>query len=169
MNIYIYMLIFFAKVLENALATLRLIVVANGKKQVGAILNFMISIVWVISTGYVVIDVLKDPLKILVFALGSYVGSLVGSIIEEKLAMGSCMIMVVTEEEIGECMVKQFNNKNLPVTTFKGKGNERFRKVLMIVIERKRQKEVISLIKECDKNALIIVESANSVNEKTYK
>lgn len=168
MNLMIYILIFISKVLENALGTLRLIVVANGKKQVGAILNFIISIVWVVTTGYVVVNVLKDPFKIFVFALGSYVGSLVGSIIEEKIAMGSCMIMVVTEEDIGECMVKTLNENKFPVTTFKGKGNERFRKVLMIMIKRKQQKEVISIIKECDDGALIIVESASSI-KKTYK
>ena len=165
---WIYILIFVSKVLENALSTLRLIVVANGKKQIGAILNFIISIVWVITTGYVVVDVLKDPFKTFIFALGSYFGSLVGSIMEEKIAMGSCMITVVTEEDIGECMVKSLKEKEFPVTTLKGKGNDRFRKVLMIMIKRKKQKEAISIIKKCDKEALIIIESASSM-KKTYK
>ena len=165
----IYILIFISKVLENALSTLRLIVVANGKKQVGAILNFIISIVWVVTTGYVVVDVLKDPFKIIVFAIGSYFGSLVGSIMEEKIAMGSCMIMVVTEEDIGECMVQTLKEKKFLVTTLKGKGNERFRKVLLITIKRKQQNEVISIIEKCDNDAFITVESVTSIKKKTYK
>ena len=67
MNILIYIFIFLAKIIENAIATLRLIVVANGKKMLGAILNLVISIIWIISTGLVVVN-FKDPFKIIVFA-----------------------------------------------------------------------------------------------------
>jgi len=49
-----YLLIFSSKVIENALATLRLIVVANGKKLIGSFLNLIISIIWIISTSLVV-------------------------------------------------------------------------------------------------------------------
>ena len=65
MNIGLYFLIFISKVIENGLSTLRLIVVANGKKILGAFLQFTISLVWVLVTGIVVNDLLNDPLKII--------------------------------------------------------------------------------------------------------
>ena len=46
MNFVTYLLIFISKIIENALATLRLIVVANGKKILGAVLQFCIALVW---------------------------------------------------------------------------------------------------------------------------
>ena len=49
-----YLLIFIMKVIENALATLRVIIVSNGKKLIGAILSLLMSIIWVISTSLVV-------------------------------------------------------------------------------------------------------------------
>ena len=49
-----YLIIFLLKIVENTIATLRLIIVANGKKLLGAVLNFIMSIVWVISTSLVV-------------------------------------------------------------------------------------------------------------------
>ena len=76
-----YSAIFIAKVIENALSTLRLIVVAKGKKVLGAILQFIIAFVWVITTGIVVTNVKDDPLKIVFFALGSLIGSYIGSVI----------------------------------------------------------------------------------------
>ena len=81
MKILIYILIFIFKIIENTLSTLRIIVVANGKKLLGAILQGIVSIVWVISTSLVVINIQKDPLKIISFTLGALIGSYIGSII----------------------------------------------------------------------------------------
>jgi len=55
-------------------------------KILGAILQGATSIVWVISTSLVVINIQKNPLKIIAFTLGAVIGSYTGSIIEEKLS-----------------------------------------------------------------------------------
>lgn len=101
MAIFTYIFIFVSKIIENAIGTLRLIVVSNGKKILGAILQLIIALVWVLSTGLVVVNVNKDPLKIVFFCLGSLVGSYLGSIIEEKLALGSNMLTCITDKNNG--------------------------------------------------------------------
>lgn len=80
----IYIAIFFSKILENALSTLRLIVVSNGKKKLGALLQGIIALIWIFVTGVVIININKDIFKIIFFCLGSLVGSYLGSILEEK-------------------------------------------------------------------------------------
>ena len=80
-----YILIFLFKVIENTLSTLRIIVISKKRKLLGAILQGTISIIWIISTSMVVINIQKDPLKILSFTLGALIGSYIGSIVEEKL------------------------------------------------------------------------------------
>ena len=50
------------------LATLRIIVVANGKKLLGAILQGLVALVWVCITGVVVTNILENPFKIIAFA-----------------------------------------------------------------------------------------------------
>lgn len=95
MNIIIYILIFISKIVELSLGTLRLIVVAHGKKWLGAILQFAIALVWIIVTGAVVVDINKDPFKVIVFAIGSLIGSYVGSYIEEKMAMGDNLLFLL--------------------------------------------------------------------------
>ena len=87
----IYLLIFIFKIVENALSTLRLIVVSNGKKKFGAILQVIIAVIWVLVTGSVISNINEDFFKIVVFALGSFVGSYLGSILEEKIALGTNM------------------------------------------------------------------------------
>ena len=102
----IYFLIFISKIIENALSTLRLIVVANGKKKIGAILQGIIGLVWILVTGIVIVDVNKAPIKIIIFCIGSIVGSYLGSVLEEKIAMGTNMVICVIKE-IYEQSVKE--------------------------------------------------------------
>jgi uncharacterized protein YebE (UPF0316 family) len=78
-----YFLIFFTKAIENTLSTLRIIVIAYGRKQIGALLQFIIAITWILCTGTLIKDI-DNPIKIICFASGCYIGSLLGSILEEK-------------------------------------------------------------------------------------
>ncbi len=80
----IYIIIFLFKFIENTLATLRLIVVAHGKKLIGALLQGLVTLVWLISASLTIINFKNDYFKILVFCLGAIIGSYTGSIIEEK-------------------------------------------------------------------------------------
>jgi hypothetical protein len=131
----IYLLIFISKILENTIATLRLIVVANGKKKLGAVLQGLVSFVWIIVTGIVIIDVNKDIFKIITFVLGSTVGSYLGSIIEEFIALGNNLIIIDTKnKDIGiispynaqVSAVKSSVPKDIDVTTVhKFQGREK--------------------------------------------
>ncbi len=141
-----YLIIFLLKILENTLGTLRLIIVSNGKKLEGAILNFLLAIVWVISTSMVVIN--NDIFKIFVFALGSLIGSYVGSIIEEKIALGNNMLLVISKK------YEQMKNSITDYDSYIVNEN-----ILMIMVSRKKRKAVIKIILNIDHNAKIFSES----------
>lgn len=159
MQVLIYFLIFIAKVIENALSTLRLIVVANGKKMAGAILNFVISLVWIVSTGLVVVNIQKDPFKVFFFALGSFVGSYFGSLIEEKIAIGSNMLLAITKSPYTEEI--QARLKELDYACYCLQSNEE--DILMVMISRKKRKNILSLMKNIDKDIVIISENARKL------
>lgn len=65
-DIMLYFLIFISKVVELTLGTLRMIVVANGKKVLGSFLQGVISLIWVFAISNVITN-LKDPLNIIFF------------------------------------------------------------------------------------------------------
>lgn len=162
-SITIYILIFVAKIIENALGTIRLIVVAHGKKHVGAILAFIISLVWVTAIGAVVVDINEDWFKIIVFAFGTYIGSYVGSTLEEKIAIGNNLLITITNDVLGPVIVKKLRSKNFAVTVLQGDGKESSKYVLMMLISRKKQPEIIKYIKEIDNDAMVMCESVNSI------
>ena len=81
----VYLYIFISKILENTLATLRIIVVANGKKKLGALLQGLVATLWILVTGIIIKNINEDIFKIIIFIIGSMVGSYTGSILEEKI------------------------------------------------------------------------------------
>ena len=153
----LYLLIFFSKIIENTLSTLRIIVVANRKKKLGAILQGVVALIWIFVTGTVIIDIGKDPLKILFFCIGTIIGSYLGSIIEEKININNNTII---------CVIKK--NKKIELQTkldycsFSSLKNTIRHSIFLISSKRKNNKYVTKIIKEIDKNALII--NINSKN-----
>ena len=160
MNILIYFLIFTFKVIENTLSTLRIIVVANGKKIIGAILQGIVSIVWVISTSLVVINIQKDPLKILAFTSGALIGSYIGSIIEEKLALGTNIITTIINKNLTEKIIYALKKQKHEAIILNGKNIYEQKNILLIIVKRKQNQNIIKLIKNIDKSAKIIIENA---------
>lgn len=163
MNITLYIIIFISKVIENSLATLRLIVVANGKKWLGAILQLLVALAWILVTGIVVQNIKEDPLKVVAFAFGSLVGSYIGSIIEEKIALGESMIFSIINKTLEQKTIDKLQKNNFPLTILQGQGTKSEKTILMIMIPRKQRNEVIQIIKTCDPQAMIISEKAVSL------
>lgn len=158
-----YFIIFISKIIENTLSTLRLIVVAKGKKMFGAILQFIIAFVWVITTGIVVVNIKDDPLKVVFFALGSLIGSYLGSFIEEKIALGEDMLTVITNDNSSNEIIEKLSSYNYPVYKLKSENKNTF--ILLVMSHKKNRSKIINIIKKIDRNSLI---SASSIKNMTY-
>lgn len=133
-----------SKLLENALSTLRIILVANNKKIIGAILTFIISIIWILSVSFIVVD-FDNYFKIIVFALGSGVGSYLGNIIEEKMALG-CINIIFTSNKFD---YYYFKNILKFYDTKISRINNGYK--FEVNIKRKLQNKIIKIIKERNK------------------
>ena len=150
----IYFFIFIFKIIEDALATLRLIVVSNGKKGLGAILQFIITLIWIVLTGTVLMGLQKDLFKVLAFALGSLFGSYFGSFLEEKIALGMNLVLVELENKNAIKLKNVLEQKKFSlVKIFNDKSS-----VLFIICKRRQMRIIITAIRGIDKNAIIISE-----------
>lgn len=148
----IYFLIFISKVVESALSTLRLILVANGKKILGMILQFFITLVWVITTSIVIIDIKNDYFKALAFILGASLGSLVGNYIEECIAMGNNMLTCIINPNIKSKIENKLIEKNYKIIETNDCGK------IIVLTKRKKRNQVKKIIKNFDENSILIIE-----------
>lgn len=158
MNFILYFIIFISKTIELALGTLRIIVIANGKKLFGAILQGIIAIVWMCITGVVIVNITADPYKIVAFALGSAFGSYIGSFIEEKMAIGNNLLLVIIKRELENTIVSTIKENGYSITNIENCDKEK--NILAIILSRKDRKKIINLIRNIDKEAIIVIENA---------
>ncbi len=159
-----YLAIFLAKTLENILTTIRIIVLSNQKKLIGAILNVFIAFIWIYSTVSVLRNFSHEPLKIVAFAAGCFAGSYLGCYIEDKIALGDNMITCITEKD--SKIVDKLRQLNYQVTTIDGYGVNDQKKVLLIMTSRKKKYRLAKLINLMDKDATIITEIASYYSNK---
>ena len=153
-----YLLIFIMKVIENALATLRVIIVSNGKKLIGAILSLLMSIIWVISTSLVVQN-FTNLFSIVAFSLGCFVGSYLGSLMEGKLAIGSNMLITIIKHNLGNIIQNELKNNNYKSYLLNGNSED----ILLVLVKRKQRSKVLDIIYGLDDKAEIISEVAHKL------
>ncbi|MBR2840999.1 MAG: hypothetical protein IKF01_03920 [Bacilli bacterium] len=155
MNILLYFGIFLFKIIEDSLSTLRLIVVSNGKKVFGAILQFIVTIIWVILTGSVLINFMKDIYKIIAFSLGALVGSYFGSLLEEKIALGTSGFTIKIKKNKVNYLKRLLCDKHINIIDFNNG-------ILLVTLPRKMNKKVLERVRKVDDNAIIICEKVKN-------
>ena len=77
----VYMTIFFLKVLEISLDTLRIVLINKGQKELGSIVGFIVILLWIFVASSVLSSLSEDLWKALFYALGYSVGIYVGIVI----------------------------------------------------------------------------------------
>lgn len=159
MNIKIYIFIFLCKIAENMVATLRIIIINNNRKILGAILQFTNTLIWILGTTLVIVDINKDIFKILVFAFGSLLGSYLGSKMEEKLSLGDNLFICVTEKDIVDNIRKQ----GFAVTMLQGQGMKNPKNILFVVLPRYQNDQFLNLVTKLDNKAAIVCEKTNII------
>lgn len=146
----IYILIFISKILENTLATLRIIVVSNGKKKLGAILQGFITLLWLLITGIVIKDVNKDIFKVIVFCIGCIVGSYLGSFIEEKIAMGTNTTIAIIDNKYKNNIFNKLNKYKINII-----NTNNINTIIMLITPRKKTIKINNIIHNIDNNSII--------------
>lgn len=167
-QILIYALIFFSRIIDVSLTTLRTMFIVQGRKGLAAFTGFFEAIVYMVILGNVVTN-MDDPIKLLVYGLGFSAGNLVGIIIENKLALGDLAIRVILQDADNEDLIEEIRSKGFGVTVIEGQGKHMLRDYLIIVIKRKDFKKLKQIIDSYDKKAFILSSSVDPIHGGYFK
>lgn len=157
-SVWVYVLIFFGKILEVTISTSRMVLINRGERLKGSVLAFFEIALWLLITGTVVVGLTSDPFKVLVFALAFGVGNYLGSWMEDKLAFGLSTIEIISPGEGCEQeMLRALRSSGFAVTVMDGEGKDGQRKVMLMHMKRKRIPEAMRIINETRGDCLITV------------
>jgi uncharacterized protein YebE (UPF0316 family) len=161
--VLILVLIFFTKILEVSLMTLRTVLLTRGEKLWASIIGFIEVLLYLYLISYVLIGISENPMKIIVYSLGFASGNYIGSILEEKLAIGLVTVNIITSVEDGEYMAEVLRKKDIGITMVDAYGKNEARKMLIIHIRRKKKDEVLRLVQNEKINSVISVNDTKLV------
>jgi len=142
----IYILIFFAKIIEVALMTVRTVLLTKGHKFFASVIGFVEVVIWILAVSTILDSILDDPLKIVVYAGGFSVGCYFGSWIEEKLALGLVTIQIIVELSEARRLAEILRNREIGVTVVEGEGKLKKRGILMVHAQRKFQSKMLEIM-----------------------
>ena len=137
------------------LTTLRTIFLVKAEIRNASLLGGIEALIYVISLGIVFSD-LSNYLNMLAYAIGYSGGMILGGYIENKLAIGYRTVIVSLLDKTPE-LIEKHRMEGFGVTIFKGEGREggkRYR--LDIVVNRSREKELMTLLKKDVPKAFVV-------------
>jgi uncharacterized protein YebE (UPF0316 family) len=157
------LMIFFARMTDVSLGTLRIISLSRGLRRIAPVLGFIEILIWLFAIRQI-FNHLNNPLCYLGYAGGFATGIFVGMTIEQKLAMGLRVIRVITKKEATK-LIENLRLSGYGVTVTEAEGNTGKVKVIFTIAKRADIPEVIALIKQFNPKAFYSVEDVRAASE----
>lgn len=155
-----YLFIFFARIADVSLSTMRTLMIVRGQRIYAALIGFFEVNIYIWALGKIISN-LDNPLNIIIYAAGFSTGNIVGSFIEEKLAVGKMTVQVITMKSPLE-LTEKLRCCGYGVTVIEGQGREGIRYILQIIVQRKLIPQLRKEIDEWDNEAFWTVFDARA-------
>src|SRR5690606_3496685 len=146
------------RIVDVSLATIRTLMIMQGKVWAAGGIGFVESAIWVGSIS-VVVQHINNPWNILGYAAGFAIGNMLGIVIERKIGIGFVQAYIVSLTKAGE-IAELLRKKNFGITKLPGEGTTGNVSILMVLTLRRRQKELMKLIDHIDHKAFVSIQSA---------
>ncbi|ACB85632.1 DUF2179 domain-containing protein [Natranaerobius thermophilus] len=134
--------------------TIRMLFTLKGQRYLAALLSSVEVFVYILGLG-LVLENLDQIQNLIAYAVGFALGVLVGTKIEEKLALGYVTVKVISKQ-VKYPFADLLREKGFGVTSWVGKGMEGERQVMEILTSRKDQKDLYNYVIAMDPSAFII-------------
>lgn len=157
------LIIFFARVTDVTIGTLRIVFITRGSRMIATILGFCEVFVWLLIVSQVITN-MDNIFNFFAYAGGYAFGNYVGIYVENKLAIGNQLIRIITQKPADE-LISYFNEKNYRYTSVPAMGNTGEVNVLFTVLKRKDLTKVIDQVKRFNPKAVYTIEDVRAVND----
>ncbi len=162
----IALLIFLAEMSVVTLSTIRIIFVTRGQKYLAPLLGACEIMIWLFAMGQIMQN-LSDVSCYLAFAGGFTAGNFVGILLEQKLALGSVVVRVITARD-ARPLVADLRAARFGVTSVEGRGTTGPVRIVLSIIQRRELANLVALIHRFDPKAFYSVDELQSVAQGVF-
>jgi len=159
-------LIFFARLIDVSLGTIRIIFISRGVKYLAPLIGFIEINIWLLAIGQIIQN-LGNIACYFAYAGGFAMGNLLGILIEEKLSIGLVIVRIIARHDHNE-LIEYLKSENYGVTTHDAEGVKGPVKIVFAVIKRGDLHKVLAHINKIHPHAFYSVEDVRSVGEAMF-
>lgn len=154
------LMIFSLRILDVSFGTLRIGMIVRGRRGWAAILSFFESLIWLTAAAQV-LSHLESPIQFVAYAGGYATDTLVGSLIEQWLAVGKVVLRAFVPLNAPD-VAGALRAAGYYVTVLNGSGRDGDVRVLFSVIPRKQSPQVLKLIEDIYPKAFVTIEEVST-------
>ncbi len=161
------LLIFLSRLGDVTMATLRHIFISKGFRKIVPILGFFEVLIWLVAMRQV-FSHLDNIACFIAWAAGFSAGTYLGMYIEERLAMGSQLILIISNENITP-LIEALKIRHQGITIVDGHGAVGPVKLVFTVVKRTNKEEVINLINTLTPHSFYSIEDVKGSEHVVFK
>ena len=160
--------VFFVRIIDVSLGTVRTIVTVKDKRFIAAVIGFTEVLVWFLVAKEAISTTSNSIWIAIAYSLGFATGTYIGAYISGKYIKGNYGLQVISGN-LKLVKILRDNGYAVTVIDIKGHDKEKIKYMLFIEIDKKDFKDVERLIKEYDKKAFIVVNETRHVLNGYFK
>ena len=160
------LVIYFARMTDVTLGTLRIVMISKGKRKIVPIIGFFEVLLWLIAIGQIMQN-LSNVMCYFAWAAGYATGTFLGLTIEQALAIGTQVIRVITNKD-SDAFLEDLKKEKHGFTVIDGQGAMGPVKVIFIVAERKNVKQISEFIDRHLPGSFYSVEDIRETNQGVF-
>ncbi|MDL2222924.1 DUF5698 domain-containing protein [Bacteroidales bacterium OttesenSCG-928-M11] len=153
-------IIFFGRICDVTLGTLRIIFVSKGEKNKAPIVGFFEVFIWIVIISQI-ISRANDLISYISYAAGYAAGNYIGILVEKRIAFGYQLFRVYTKKD-AHTLMKLLNQDGFGSTYIRGEGIISEVDIVETVVSRKGGEKVVQTIQQFDPDAFYLVEDIRS-------
>ncbi len=161
------LLIFFLRVSDMSLDTLRVLFVIRSQRILAWVLGFFQSLIWVVAITTVLSN-LGNVWNVIGYAAGFATGNVVGMMIEEKLAIGHGHLRIISSGR-GPAIADAIRQAGYAATELSGRGRDGTVAVINCSVRRRDIRRVQQQVKAIDPTAFITVQEVRPLHRGFFR
>ncbi|MFH0975059.1 MAG: DUF5698 domain-containing protein [Spirochaetota bacterium] len=152
--------IFFARIVDVSIGTIRIILISQGHRRITPVLAFVEILIWLTAIGKA-LNNLSGIFSYLSYAGGFAAGNYIGMLIESRLSIGFQSIRIITSEKV-TALPMMLKDEGFDISIVNGKGTKGEIQIIYTVVRKKNVKKIMEMTNALEPNAYITIENVHS-------
>jgi uncharacterized protein YebE (UPF0316 family) len=149
-------LIVVLRLADVSIGTVRIILLTRGSRWRASGIGFVETLIWVFAVT-IVLRELNDPVRMVAYAFGFGLGTLLGVTVERWLAVGTVLVQVVAPVT-SPSSAPALREEGLRVTELNGEGRDGPVRMLISVVPRRKVARVLQVVERVNPAAFVTTE-----------